>query len=242
MSEPSRPDRPISGPRLLRTFQAFVLLVAGLVGGTVGLSLWASAAPALGVAEGTTVYEIAGYVLQFAGLAAPVGLFVASAGDRDLLSVTVPDRRGVAIAVAGTVVLYVLQIVLIAALSLIDVSPSQNPATDPAGREASYFLAMIAVSVLVVGPAEELLVRGGVQGLLKRAWGPWPGIVGASALFGLMHYIGSGSGAQAYVVVTFLLGILLGYLYEYTDNLVVPIVAHGGYNAAIYALQYLQFG
>jgi hypothetical protein len=93
---------------------------------------------------------------------------------------------------------------------------------------------------LVVGPAEELLVRGGIQGLLKRAWGPWPGIVGASALFGSLHYIGSGSSALAYVVFSFLLGILLGYLYERTGNLIVPAVAHGGYNAVIYAIQYGQ--
>lgn len=218
-----------------------MLLVAGLVGGAVGASLWASSAPSLGLAEGTTAYEIAGTVVQFAGMVAPVALFVASSGDRDLLSYAVPDRRQAAIAVAGAVVLYALQIVLLTAFSLVDVTPSQNPAVDPTGREASYFLAMIAISVLVVGPAEELLVRGGVQGLLTRAWGPWPGIVGASAMFGLMHYIGSGSGALAYVLFAFLLGILLGSLYEYTGNLVVPMVAHGGYNAVIYAIQYVTF-
>lgn len=218
-----------------------MLFVAGVVGGSVGASLWASAAPALGVAEGTTAYEIARTVAQFVGLAAPVGLFVAAAGDRDLLSFGLPGRREAAIAVGAAMGLYVLQIVLLAAFSLIDVTPSQNPAVDPTGREASYFLAMIAVSVLVVGPAEELLVRGGIQGLIKRAWGPWPGIVGASALFGSLHYIGGGSGALAYVVFAFLLGCLLGYLYEYSGNLVVPMVAHGGYNAAIYAIQYVTF-
>ena len=242
MSQSPRPARPITGPRLLRTFQAFVLFVAGFVGGSVGVSLWAGAAPTLGVAEGTTAYEIANTVAQFVGLAAPVALFVGAAGDRDLLSFEMPHRREAAIAVGAAVGLYVLQIVLLAVFSLIDVSPSQNPAVDPTGREASYFLVMIAVSVLVVGPAEELLVRGGIQGLLKRAWGPWPGIVGASALFGSLHYIGGGSGALAYVVFAFLLGILLGYLYERTGNLVVPMVAHGGYNAAIYAIQYVTFG
>ncbi|MBP1986302.1 CPBP family intramembrane glutamic endopeptidase [Halolamina salifodinae] len=238
MSQSSRPTRPISGPRLLRTVQAFVLFVAGVVGGSVGVSLWAGAAPALGVAEGTTAYEIANTVAQFVGIAAPVALFVAAAGDRDLLSFEIPDRRGAAIAVGAAVALYVLQIVLLALFSLVDVAPSQNPAVDPTGREATYFLLMIPASVLVVGPAEELLVRGGIQGLLKRAWGPWPGIIGASALFGSLHYIGSGSGALAYVAFSFLLGCLLGYLYERTGNLVVPMVAHGGYNAAIYAIQY----
>ena len=228
------------GSWTLRTFQALVLFVAGIVGGSVGISLWASAAPALGVAEGTTAYDIANTVAQFVGLVAPVVLFVATAGDRDLLSWGRPDRRGLAIAVGGVVALYAGQIVLISALSLIDVAPSQNPAVDPTGRDPAYFLVMIVVSLLVVGPGEELLVRGGIQGLLKRAFGPWPAILGASALFGSLHYIGGGSGALAYVLLSFLLGTVLGYMYEYTDNLVVPAVAHGGYNAVIYAIQYAQ--
>ena len=242
MSQTSQPDRPTFGPLMLRIVQALVLFVAGLLGGSVGVSVWASVAPSLGVAEETTAYELLRTIAQFAGIAAPVVLFVASAGDRELLSFEVPDRRQTAIAVGAVVALYVGQIVLLAAFSLIDVSPSQNPAIDPTDREASYFLWMIALSVLVVGPAEELLVRGGIQGLLKRALGPWPAIVGASALFGSLHYIGGGSGALAYVAFSFLLGILLGYLYERTGNLVVPMVAHGGYNAVLYAIQYLQFG
>ena len=228
--------------RALRTFQALVLFLAGTVGGSVGVSVWAGAAPALGVAEGTTLYQIADTAAQFVGLAAPVALFVAAAGDRDLLSWALPDRRGAAIAVGAAAALYVLQVGLLAAFSLIDVAPSQNPAVDPTTHERLYFLLMVPASLLIVGPAEEILVRGGIQGLLKRAWGPWPAIVGASALFGSLHYIGSGSGAIAYVAFSFLLGCLLGYLYERTGNLVVPIVAHGGYNAAIYAIQYLTFG
>lgn len=242
MNQSSQPSPSAAGPRTLRTVQAVVLFVAAIVGGSVGVSVWAGLAPSLGVAEGTTAYQILQTVAQFVGLVAPLGLFLVAADDRDLLSWNVPDRRQTAIAAGAVVVLYVGQIVLLAAFSLIDVSPSQNPAVDPTGRDASYFLTMVVVSMLVVGPAEELLVRGGIQGLLKRAWGPWPGIIGASALFGSLHYIGSGSGALAYVAFSFLLGCLLGYLYERTGNLVVPMVAHGGYNAAIYAIQYLTFG
>lgn len=242
MNQSSQPSPSAAGPRTLRTVQAVVLFVAAIVGGSVGVSVWAGLAPSLGVAEGTTAYQILQTVAQFVGLVAPLGLFLVAADDRDLLSWNVPDRRQTAIAAGAVVALYVGQIVLLAAFSLIDVSPSQNPAVDPTGRDASYFLTMVVVSMLVVGPAEELLVRGGIQGFLKRAWGPWPGIIGASALFGSLHYIGSGSGALAYVAFSFLLGCLLGYLYERTGNLVVPMVAHGGYNAAIYAIQYLTFG
>lgn len=229
-----------SDSRLLGTVQAAILFVGGLVGASFAVGVWQGLAPALGVAEATTAFELAQTVFQFAGIVAPVFLFVAAAGDRELLSWTVPDRRQLAIAAGAVVVLYVGQLVLLTAFSLIDVSPSQNPAIDPSGRESAYFLWMIALSVLVVGPAEELFVRGGIQGLLKRAWGPWPAIVGASALFGSLHYIGGGSGALAYVVFSFLLGILLGYVYERTGNLVVPALAHGVFNAVAFGLQYLS--
>jgi len=35
------------------------------------------------------------------------------------------------------------------------------------------------------------------------------------------------------------LGILLGYLYVKTDNIVVPAVIHGSYNATLFAGLYL---
>lgn len=240
MSQSAQPARPIAGSRALPTFQALVLFVAGIVGGSVGVSVWAGVAPSLGVAEGTTAYQILRTVAQFAGLVAPLGLFLVASGDRDLLSWGAPDRRQAALAVGSVVVLYLGQIGLLTVLSQVEVSPSQNPAIDPTTHAPAYFLWMILLSLFVVGPAEELLVRGGIQGLLRRAWGPWPAILGASALFGSLHYIGGGSGALAYVALSFLLGALLGYLYERTGNLVVPALAHGGYNAVLYAIQYAQ--
>ena len=230
----------VADSRLFRVGQAIMLFVAGVLGLSLGSSLWISAASSLGVAEGTTAYQIVGTAVRYLGFVAPVALFVVAAGDRTLLSWDVPTRRESAIVVGAVVALYVGQYVLLWAFSLIDVAPSQNPALDPATHAPVYFLWMVPVSLLVVGPAEELLVRGGLQGVLRRSWGPWPSIVGASALFGSLHYIGGGGGALAYVAFSFLLGILLGYLYERTGNLLVPAVAHGGYNAVLYAIQYWQ--
>ena len=228
------------GSRLLRIGQAITLFVAGVLGLGLGSSLWIGAASTLGVAEGTTAYQIVGTAGGNLGFVAPVALFVVAEGDRTLLSGGVPDRREAAIAVGAIVALYVGQYVLLSAFSQIGVAPSQNPALDPETHAPAYFLWMVPVSLLVVGPAEELLVRGGLQGVLRRSWGPWPSIVGASALFGSLHYIGGGSGALAYVAFSFLLGILLGSLYERTGNLLVPAIAHGGYNAVLYAIQYWQ--
>lgn len=232
-----------SDSRLLGTLQASILFVGGIVGASFAVGAWEALAASVGVADGTTTFQLAQTVLQFAGFVAPVLLFVAAAGDRMLFPASVPGRRELALAIAGFVLLYVLQYGLLAALGTLGIAPVQNRAIDPESHKPVYFLWMILFSVLVVGPAEELLFRGAIQGLLKRAWGPWPAIVGASALFGLLHYsVGSGSvtSALAYVLIAFLLGTVLGVLYERTGNLVVPTLAHGGFNAVAFAIQYLS--
>jgi membrane protease YdiL (CAAX protease family) len=40
--------------------------------------------------------------------------------------------------------------------------------------------------------------------------------------------------------VLFLLGSLLGAAYEYAGNLLVPIIAHGIYNAIVFGSNYLE--
>lgn len=232
-----------SDSRLLGTVQASILFVGGIVGASFAIGAWEALAASIGVAAGTTTYQLAQTAFQFAGFVAPALLFVAAAGDRSLLPAGTPTPRELVFAIGGFVLLYVLQYGLLAALGALGIAPVQNRAIAPESHQPVYFLWMILFSFLVVGPAEELLFRGGIQGLLKRAWGPWPAIVGASALFGLLHYsVGSGSvaSALAYVLIAFLLGIVLGVLYERTGNLVVPTLAHGGFNAVAFAIQYLS--
>jgi len=70
----------------------------------------------------------------------------------------------------------------------------------------------------------------------------WPAILAATALFGLVHApaVSGGRAAVASAVVTAtILGVLLGYLYERTENVVVPAVVHGVNNAVIFAGLYL---
>ena len=238
MSQPS----PAADSRLLAATQALILFLGGIVGAGFAVGAFQGIADPLGVAEGTTAYQLLRTGFQFAGFAMPVVLFVAAAGDRSLLPFSVPDRREAALVAGGIVVLYGLQYGLVTSLGALGVVPVENEAIDAATHAPNYFLWMVAVSLLVVGPAEELLFRGAIQGLLKRAWGPWPAIIGASALFSSLHYsVGSGpvSGALAYVLIAFLLGLVLGTLYERTENLVVPMVAHGAFNAIAFGLQYL---
>lgn len=232
-----------AGGKLLHAARALALLFGAILGASLLMQAGVGALSGVGVPAGSTLGKLASTVLQFAAFAIVVGLFLVGAKDRDLLSASVPDRRDVGLAVGSVVVLLAVQYGLLTLLSAVGVLPVQNRAIDPESHAPAYFLAMVVLSLLVVGPAEELLFRGAVQGLLKRAWGAWPAVVGASLLFGAVHFnVGAGSLEErlAYVAIALLLGVMLGYLYEYSENLAVPALAHGGYNAVAFGVQYLD--
>lgn len=231
------------GAKVLRSAQALALLFGALVGAAVLMEVGISALSGLGLPDDGTLFELTRTVLQFTAFGIVVALFVAGANDWGLLDVSMPEPRELALAGGSVLVLLVLQYSLLVGLSTFGVLPVENRAIDADAHAPAYFLAMVAVSILVVGPAEELLFRGAIQGLLKRAWGMWPALVAASLVFGLIHYnvgAGSVSARLAYVGIATLLGLLLGYLYEYSENLVVPALAHGGYNAVAFGFQYLE--
>jgi len=195
------------------------------------------------VAAGSPEYRVVQTVLQFAGFLLAVVAYVVIADDRELLAVAGPDRRTAVLVAGGTVLLLGVQFVILWAFSLAGIEPGQNRAMLPGQGAETYFLYMIVVSVLVVGPVEELLFRGVVQGLLRRALGAVAAILAASALFGAVHVfaVAGTPGQQAlYATVAMALGCLLGGLYEYTDDLLVPASVHGLYNATLFALQYAR--
>lgn len=191
------------------------------------------------VTPDTTAWQLVRTLFQFAAfLAAALG-YLTVTDQRSLLRVSRPTRREAGLIVGAGALLLTLQYGSLFLLRRIGLSTAQNQAVVPAGDPVVYYLAMIVISVLIVGPVEEVLFRGVVQGGLRRAFDAIPAILIASSLFGLIHLTGvQGTLIErwAYVGIAALLGCVLGVVYEHTDNLVVPGVAHGVYNAAIYAV------
>lgn len=89
----------------------------------------------------------------------------------------------------------------------------------------------IMLVALAAGIGEELLFRGVIQTGLESLTGPWGGLIIASVLFGLVHAM-----TRAYFIATTIIGLYLGLLYQWTGNLLVPIVVHFLYDWV--ALQY----
>lgn len=78
---------------------------------------------------------------------------------------------------------------------------------------------------LAAGTGEELLFRGVIQQGLSDWGGPGFGLVVASILFGLAHALN-----RYYVMVTVVMGLYLGLLYQASQNIVLVLLIHALYD------------
>ncbi|GAA4003728.1 hypothetical protein GCM10022408_14160 [Hymenobacter fastidiosus] len=96
---------------------------------------------------------------------------------------------------------------------------------------------LVGVLVIAVVPAisEELVFRGIIQRNLVQWFGSrHVGVWLAAAIFSAIHFQFFG------FVPRFVLGLILGYLYEWSGNILVPMAAHFTQNAFQLALLYVQ--
>lgn len=103
-------------------------------------------------------------------------------------------------------------------------------------RFSSPLRFVVAVLVIAVVPAvsEELFFRGVIQRNLVQWFSHHVGIWLAAAIFSAIHFQFFG------FVPRFVLGLVLGYLYEWSGNILVPMAAHFAQNAFQLALLYAQ--
>lgn len=157
------------------------------------------------------------------------------------VAITRPSGRELLVALGGTVAALAVATVLSVLLTVLDLLP-QSVIGDIATRNPTFLLGLAALSVVLVAPAEEWLFRGVIQGRLRQRVGPIPAIAGSSLLFGSMHlanYAGSLLPIVAGAALIVVVGCVFGALYEYTDNLVVPIITHATYNVVLMVLAYV---
>lgn len=179
---------------------------------------------------------------QFVGFFAAVFAYLRWRDDDTFFAIGLPSLRDVAWIVGGFVGLYGLNLALTVVLQFVGADIATNQVVSDGMQDTVRFLYLIPVTLLFVAPAEELLFRGVIQGLFRRAYGVVPGILLASVMFGFGHWLaltGTGGGKLAYVLVAAVLGIVLGTLYELSGNLTVPIAVHGLYNTLLFVGQYL---
>ena len=106
----------------------------------------------------------------------------------------------------------------------------------------AVLLLLVPASLLLIGPGEELLFRGVVQGTLRESFGPAAAVVTASAIFAGVHYLalsGPFGARLTTIAILFFPSLVFGAAYERTGNLVVPVLIHGLYNSTLAVLLYV---
>ncbi|MBX0321404.1 CPBP family intramembrane metalloprotease [Halomicroarcula sp. F13] len=161
----------------------------------------------------------------------------------------VPDLRdgatiigGYFLAIGGAV-LGSAAITLVQRLTGTELETGTNQAAQIGMENPEVLLLLIPASILVIGPGEEMLFRGVVQGRIREAFSPVPGILIPSVIFAGLHWFAlSGGSPQGNLVALGVLvvpALVFGVAYEYTDNIVVPSMIHGLYNATLFTILYV---
>ncbi|WP_136689261.1 CPBP family intramembrane glutamic endopeptidase [Halorhabdus amylolytica] len=159
--------------------------------------------------------------------------------DVDLYDLSLPSLRDVGWMGGGFVLLFVVAYGLSIVITVLGLETATNAVVKLGQENPQFFLYMIPVSLLFIGPGEELVFRGVVQGLFRKAYGVVPAVVITSVLFGVAHYLALvGEGQVTYIAIATGLGLVLGAVYERTENVVVPIVIHGAWNAMLFTVQW----
>jgi membrane protease YdiL (CAAX protease family) len=242
-SSESAPDSPLravgvaiglSGGGLVT--MGFVFLVGLVVGATFSLPpLWTLA--------------IAGTVGQLTGFGVLAVLYLRYRGYRlesipSYLGFRSPSVRDLGIILAGNIVILGALAGILGAGEAFSVFPeqavsnSENP-TEELGP--AVYLGIVVFMLLVVAPTEEILYRGVIQNRLREQLGSSLAIVGTSIVFVLAHlqiFLVSRSLLTIALGFTalFIPALVFGYVYERTENLLLPILIHGIHNSLVVTL------
>lgn len=178
-------------------------------------------------------------------VAVTIGFLLGTARGLGYLDVRAPDRRAVAWAVGGIVLVIGTALVLSLLYALIGVDGAEHQLSRRAREEGvAILLVGMPLTLLVTAVGEEVLYRNGIQKYLTEEFTPVVAIVLTSLLFAVAHLpalaaVGP-AGITATLSIIFVLSIIIGTIYERTRNLLVPIVVHGCYNVFVFLLWYLD--
>ncbi|SNR37633.1 CPBP family intramembrane glutamic endopeptidase [Halorubrum vacuolatum] len=188
---------------------------------------------------------IVGQYVAFAGLA--IAYLAWRGFDRSrivsYLGVRWPTPFELGLVVVGWVVILASVLSISFIVQLLGVETAANQSAELAIDNPAIIPLFILASFLVIGPCEEILYRGVVQGRLRERLPAAPSIVIASAVFAFIHVValtGGVEGRLTTVAILFFPSLVFGAVYEYTENIVVPSLLHGLHNAVIFTILYIS--
>lgn len=158
------------------------------------------------------------------------------------IDLNIPDKRQFALIVGGTLALLLAFFAIGTATSFFgNAQPSEHTMAQTVTTgdlDPQFLLLMVPISFLVIGPAEEFVFRNLVQKRLYEDFTKLAAVVISSLIFAVVHYPAYATGPIADVLLSlgsvFTFSLILGGAYAWSENLLVPAVMHGTYNAAIF--------
>lgn len=184
-------------------------------------------------------------VLGEAGYAVAAVAFVLLTGRGvDYFDLDPPDGwRLVALVTAGV---FLLRTAVVAGALALNIDPSPPSVVNADLPRETLLAILIPASLLVIGPAEELLFRGTVQKYLRERFTAPVAIAVVGVLFTVVHVFAlvnlTAAGAAISLGVILVVGLAMGWLYERTGSVLAAMVGHGVYNALIFGSAYLLEG
>lgn len=230
---------------------AVAIVIAAMVVPLVGLGLLGAALFATGLPSTAVLLVLV--LLQFSWFAA-FGLWYLRYRGHDwdsikaYFGIKIPSLKDVGLIIvtwfvmlfAAVLVASVLMEIIPELLGIEQAEPAENQVNEIIENNPEIVLGAVVFMFLVVGPAEELLFRGVVQNRIREQFSTLPGILIASFLFASVHVFALAStdpiAISMTITVLFVTSLGLGWIYEYTGNLVVPTLLHGFHNSVIVAV------
>ena len=245
--------------RLTDVGVAVGLAASGMLLGFLAIILIASAVRASGVVLPQSFSIVLSILaLQGVGLVGTAVIYL-SATDKDLSYVKLrfPSLKQVAVGIGSVFAMLIAVTSLSMLLQVLGQSAAEHGTVEQIQSNPGIALYMVPLSILVIGPCEELLFRGVIQTKLRESFSAVGGVGVASVIFALIHIPAYGGDVIADIIqqggvtlanlqslgvtlsILFTLALVLGYAYEKTGNLTVSMIAHGFYNAVLFGFLYI---
>ncbi|MDJ1430821.1 lysostaphin resistance A-like protein [Halostagnicola sp. A-GB9-2] len=167
-----------------------------------------------------------------------VGYLALRGYDLSYIDIEVPTLRTVGWTILGLILIFGANIAVSVLMTGAGVDSAEHSTSAAVEQNVELVLVIIPAMVLIVGPLEELLYRNVIQKRLYDTFSRYGAVIVASVVFTAVHvgaYATAGAGeVLASLAGVFALSLVLGTIYERTDNLVVPALVHGSYNALLF--------
>ncbi|MEM3090231.1 MAG: type II CAAX endopeptidase family protein [Candidatus Bathyarchaeia archaeon] len=150
------------------------------------------------------------------------------------------NHRNILLGIAvGSLLVYFDFLIMFALTSLFGPSKAVEESNRRIAEMTSSIdgIIFVAATLISAGICEEFAFRGFLQTAISGKYSQWTALVSSAFAFGLLlHFDPQG----VYTIAAFLIGLVLGFVYQWLRSYTVCATAHATLNVIILALSFIQ--